>query len=112
MLVSSSTPLSSSLRIGVMISAMGRFLQCSVCKLSYVFPDNEQFDTVAKQFAAYPCSSAIGVPGSRVAEIVNALQGTVRCLLILRYQGRIPMMASCSKCERKFFTPTTFSGTR
>jgi hypothetical protein len=90
-----------------MISAMGRFLQCSVCKLSYVFPESEQFGTVAEQFVSYPCSSAIGGPGSRVAD--GVLQGKERCLIILRYEGRIPMMAACSKCERKFFTPTTFS---
>jgi hypothetical protein len=107
MLASSSTPLSSPHRICITISGAGRLLQCSVCKLSYVFPENEQFGAVAKQFASYPCSSAIGVPGSRVAVVAH--QGNERCLIILRYDGRIPMMASCAKCERKFFTPTTFS---
>jgi hypothetical protein len=94
-------------RIGIMISATGRFLQCSVCKLSYIFPDNEQFGTVAKQFASYACSSAIAVLVSGVAD--GALQGKERCLIILRYEGSIPMMASCAKCERKFFTLATFS---
>src|SRR6266567_7713757 len=96
-------------RIGIMISGAGRLLQCSVCNLSYAFPDNVQFGTVAKQFALFPCSPPILRPGSRVAEIVNARQSAERCLLILRYDGRIPVMASCAKCERKFFTPTTFS---
>jgi hypothetical protein len=29
-------------------------------------------------------------------------------LVILRYQGTVPVMASCSKCHHKFFTPSTF----
>jgi hypothetical protein len=32
-----------------------------------------------------------------------------RSMLILRYEGKVPVMASCAKCERKFFLPTTFS---
>jgi len=31
-----------------------------------------------------------------------------RSLVILRYQGTVPVMASCAKCQRKFFTPSTF----
>jgi hypothetical protein len=30
-------------------------------------------------------------------------------MLILRYEGRVPVVASCTKCERKFFLPTTFT---
>jgi hypothetical protein len=29
--------------------------------------------------------------------------------VMLRYQGKVPAMASCAKCKRKFFTPTTYS---
>jgi hypothetical protein len=28
---------------------------------------------------------------------------------MLRYERKIPVMASCARCERKFFTPTTFT---
>ena len=30
-------------------------------------------------------------------------------MLILRYEGRVPVMASCAKCERRFFLPTPFT---
>ena len=30
-----------------------------------------------------------------------------RDFVILRYQGKVPAMASCVGCQRKFFTPTT-----
>lgn len=29
--------------------------------------------------------------------------------MIVRYEGRVPAMASRTKCERKFFTPTTLA---
>jgi hypothetical protein len=32
-----------------------------------------------------------------------------RDFVILRFQGKVPAMASCAKCQRKFFTPTTYS---
>ena len=32
-----------------------------------------------------------------------------RTFVILRYKGKIPAIASCAKCQRKFFTPDTFS---
>jgi hypothetical protein len=32
-----------------------------------------------------------------------------RDFVILRYQGKVPTMASCAKCQRKFFTPATYS---
>lgn len=32
-----------------------------------------------------------------------------RKFFILRYQGRMPAMAGCAKCQRKFFTPSIFS---
>ena len=31
-----------------------------------------------------------------------------RCFVILQYVDKVPSMASCAKCQRKFFTPTTF----
>src|SRR5437762_13232114 len=108
MLASSSTPLFSPHRIGIVISGAGRLLQCSVCNLSYAFPDNVQFGIVAKQFEPFPCSSPTLRSASRVAEIVNARQSAEHCLLIIRYDGKIPIMASCGNCQLKFFTPNTF----
>jgi hypothetical protein len=32
-----------------------------------------------------------------------------RDFVILRHQGKVPAMASCAKCQRKFFTPNTYS---
>jgi hypothetical protein len=34
---------------------------------------------------------------------------TDRQFVIVRYEGRVPAMASCGKCDRKFFTPTTLA---
>jgi hypothetical protein len=31
-----------------------------------------------------------------------------RNLVLLRYQDKVPAMASCAKCLRKFFTPNTY----
>jgi hypothetical protein len=28
-----------------------------------------------------------------------------RNFVVLRYEGKVPTMASCAKCQRKFFTP-------
>jgi len=33
-----------------------------------------------------------------------------RSFIILRYEGKVPAMASCAKCQRKFFTPADYSG--
>lgn len=32
-----------------------------------------------------------------------------RDFVILRFQRKVPAMASCAKCQRKFFTPNTYS---
>jgi len=32
-----------------------------------------------------------------------------RSFIVLKYEGKVPAMASCSECQRKFFTPATFS---
>jgi hypothetical protein len=32
-----------------------------------------------------------------------------REFVILRYVGKVPAMASCAKCQRKFFTPAPFA---
>jgi len=31
-----------------------------------------------------------------------------RRFLILNYANKVPSMASCTKCQRKFFTPNTY----
>jgi hypothetical protein len=33
-----------------------------------------------------------------------------RSFVILRYAGKVPMMASCTQCQRKFFTPNIYHG--
>jgi hypothetical protein len=32
-----------------------------------------------------------------------------RRFVILRYEAKVPVLASCAKCERKFFTPPTLA---
>jgi hypothetical protein len=31
-----------------------------------------------------------------------------RSFIILRYDGKVPAMACCAKCQHKFFTPSDF----
>jgi hypothetical protein len=33
-----------------------------------------------------------------------------RNFIVLRYQGKIPAMAVCGKCQQKFFTPDSYYG--
>jgi hypothetical protein len=91
------------------MSPVGRFLQCSECKLSYVFPDGVQFGALAKEFEVHPCISPIRIPDWPIENIVKDAapvpDGPERRFVILRYEGQVPMMASCAKCARKFFTP-------
>ena len=35
---------------------------------------------------------------------------TERSFIVLRYEGTVPAMAGCAKCQRKFFTPANYSG--
>jgi hypothetical protein len=96
-------------RIAVVMSPVGRFLQCSECKLSYIFPDGAQFGTIAKQFEVHTCSAPIRIPDLLIENNVEngapVPDGPERRFVILRYEGHVPMMASCAKCARKFFTP-------
>jgi hypothetical protein len=32
-----------------------------------------------------------------------------RSFIILKYVGKVPSLASCAKCNHKFFTPNTYS---
>jgi hypothetical protein len=78
------------------MSPVGRFLQCQDCQLTYTFPDGARFDKIEMQFESHLCLSPIRSQGGQ----------TDRRLIIVRYEGKAPAMASCTKCERKFFTPT------
>ena len=86
-------------RIGILMSPVGRFLQCRHCQLSYTFPDWAKFGAIAKQFESHLCLSLNRLPAWQ----------TDRCFVIVRFEGRVPAMASCAKCQRKFFTPTTLA---
>ena len=96
-------------RIGILMSPTDRFLECRSCHLSFNFPDGAEFGAIAKQFESHLCDSPIRIPSWRSGDSAKALQGTERCIVIVRYEGKVPTMASCTKCQRKFFTPTTFA---
>jgi hypothetical protein len=36
-------------------------------------------------------------------------QTAERNYIVLKYQGKVPAMAGCEKCQRKFFTPASYS---
>ena len=99
--------------IGILMSPVGRFLECRDCKLIYIFPDGVQFSTIAKEFEIHPCTSPIRIPDWLIEDIVKdgapVPNPSERRFVIVRYEGEVPMMASCAKCARKFFTPTTLA---
>ena len=78
---------------------------------SYVFPDGAQYSTIAKQFESHLCISPLRVPASQIkSSIANTpVPSSERGFVILRYEGKVPAMASCAKCGLKFFTPATFA---
>ena len=86
-------------RIGILMSPAGRFLKCGDCQISFEFPDGAQFGAIAKQFEFHLCGSQIGIPSWQ----------TERRFVIVRYEGKVPAMASCAKCQLKFFTSATFA---
>ena len=67
------------------------------CQLTYTFPDGAKFGTIAKQFESHLCLSPI---------LRKGWQTDRRFVVVVRYEGKVPAMASCSNCKRKFFTPT------
>ena len=83
-------------RIAIVISADGRLLQCIDCHVTYPFPNGIKFGVVSKQFDGHSCVTPTRTPAWQ----------TDRRFVILRYEGKVPTMASCAKCARKFFTPT------
>jgi len=42
-------------RIGVLMCAAGRFLECSTCQLRLEFPAGEHYEAIEKQFESHPC---------------------------------------------------------
>jgi hypothetical protein len=88
-LLASSVPSPSSHRIGILMSPSGRFLVCRDCKSSVQFPDGAQYGAIASQFEFRSCS----LPDRR--------------FVIARYEGKVPVMASCTKCTHRFFTPSS-----
>ena len=86
-------------RIAILMFPAGRFLECRDCQISFSFPDGSHFDAIAKQFESHLCGSPIGIAGWR----------TERGFIIVRYEGNVPAMASCAKCQLKFFTPASFA---
>ena len=93
--VSSSPPSPSPHHLAILMSGVGRFLECRDCLLSFEFPEGAKFGTIAKQFESLLCSAQILIPAWRADPH----------FVIVRYEGRVPAMASCARCERKFFTP-------
>jgi hypothetical protein len=108
---SSSRPPPSFHRIGTLMSPVGRFLQCRDCKLTFVFSDGAQCGTLAKQFESHLCISPLRISAWQVKGSVldKIMPSSQRGFVILRYDGKVPAMASCAKCGRKFFTPATFA---
>ena len=100
--MSTNASLPPSHRLSILMSPAGRFLQCRDCLLSFEFPVGARFDATAKQFSAQLCSS----PGPRIESVLPHRE---RHFVIVRYEGKVPVMASCTSCQRKFFTPATFA---
>jgi len=51
----------------------------------------------------------------QIAEIKrrgDPVNSAERSFIILKHVNKIPAMASCTKCQRKFFTPTADEGDR
>lgn len=86
-------------RIGILMSPEGRFLECAACQISFKFPDGAQFDVIAKEFEFHLCGPPMDIPS----------WGREHRFVIVRHEGKVPMMASCAKCQLKFFTPATFA---
>lgn len=91
-------------RLGVLMSPVGRSLECGTCHLSFDFPDREAFVTIARQVEAQLCRSFIPIPRIE-ARLTNRTER--RRFVIVLYEGQVPMMAACTKCRSKFFAPTT-----
>lgn len=107
----SSSPPPSPHRIGILMSPVGRCLQCKDCTLSFDFPDGAQYGATVKQFESHLCISPLRISAWQVKGSVldKIMPSSQRSFVILRYDGKVPAMSSCAKCGRKFFTPATFA---
>jgi hypothetical protein len=84
------------------MSPVGRFLECRDCLLSFDFPAGTRYEATAKQFDRHLCRSP-------APPVENSFLHRERRFVIVRYEGKVPAMASCTKCQRKFFTTATFA---
>jgi len=46
-------------RIVILMSPLGRFLQCKDCELSLEFPMGMRLNQIAKEYESRPCSSPV-----------------------------------------------------
>ena len=109
--MASSSPPPSSHRIGLLMSPVGRCLQCRDCTLSFDFPDGAQYGAIAQQFESHLCISPLRISAWQIKSSIPDKPETSaqRGFVILKYEGKVPAMASCAKCGRKFFTLATFA---
>ena len=95
------------------MSPVGRFLECRDCLLTFSFPLGEHYDAVVRQFEAQSCRSSIPVslflPDELEIEDCAGNGAERRHLVVQRFEGQVPMIASCTKCKNKFFTPTALA---
>ena len=98
-------------RIGILMSPVGRCLRCKDCTLSFDFPDGAQYGAIVKQFESHLCISPLRISSWQIKGSIpdKPVPSSERGFVILRYDGKVPAMASCAKCGRKFFTLTTFA---
>jgi hypothetical protein len=60
-------------RIAILMSPMGRFLQCRDCHLTLGFPVGSQYNAIAKQFGSHVCGGA--AVRSKVDEPMVLIEG-------------------------------------
>ena len=56
-----------------------------------------------------PRSSDRSIRPAQPLKLGHTVRVAERKFVILRYQGKVPAMAGCAKCQRKFFTPSILS---
>ena len=65
---------------------------CCGCKLSFRFTDGLQYSAITRQFEFHSCDSSH------------------RRLVLVHYEGKVPVRASCAKCEHKLLSPSSTFG--
>ena len=76
-------------RINILISPANCFLSSLDCKSTLRFTDRLNYGAIARQFEFHSCGSS------------------QRRFVLVRCEGKGPVMASCAKCEHKLFTPSS-----